>query len=329
MSTDTARVTGPAPEQFAGDAPGQALKRLFHATRPKFFPASVMPVLVGTAWGAQVSGQFDGLAFALALIATVCVHAGANVLNDVGDDSGGTDRQNEDRIYPYTGGSRFIQAGIMSAPAMARLGTGLLTIAAVAGLGLLLLKGSMILVFGFAGVLLAVLYSLGPLRLASIGLGELAVGVAFGMLPVVGAAWLQSGVIDASAFLFSLPVSAWVAAILLINEVPDISADGATGKRTLPVRFGTGGTAFLYAAIQLFAAAVIIWMTIAGSLPLAAPVGALLLLVLAFRAAQAVRGGIADRPAMTSAIEATLGIHTLGSIWLVGLALYLAFWGTN
>ena len=329
MSTDTARVTGPAPEQFAGDAPGQALKRLFHATRPKFFPASVMPVLVGTAWGAQVSGQFDGLAFALALIATVCVHAGANVLNDVGDDSGGTDRQNEDRIYPYTGGSRFIQAGIMSAPAMARLGTGLLTIAAVAGLGLLLLKGSMILVFGFAGVLLAVLYSLGPLRLASIGLGELAVGVAFGMLPVVGAAWLQSGVIDASAFLFSLPVSAWVAAILLINEVPDISADGATGKRTLPVRFGTGGTAFLYAAIQLFAAAVIVWMTIAGSLPLAAPVGALLLLVLAFRAAQAVRGGIADRPAMTSAIEATLGIHTLGSIWLVGLALYLAFWGTN
>jgi len=329
MSTDTARVTGPAPEQFAGDAPSQSLKRMFHATRPKFFPASVLPVLVGTAWGAQVSGQFDALAFALALIATVCVHAGANVLNDVGDDSGGTDRQNEDRIYPYTGGSRFIQAGIMSATAMARLGTGLLTIAALAGLALLLLKGSMILVFGFAGVLLAVLYSLGPLRLASIGLGEIAVGVAFGVLPVVGAAWLQSGVIDANAFLYSLPVSAWVAAILLINEVPDISADGATGKRTLPVRIGTGGTALLYAAIQLFAAAIIAWMTISGSLPLAAPAGAVVLLALAFRAAQAVRGGVANRAAMTGAIEATLGIHTLGSIWLVGLALYLAFLGTN
>lgn len=329
MSTETARVTGPAPEQFAGDAPGQTLKRLFHATRPKFFPASVLPVLVGSAWGAQVAGQFDVLAFALALIATVCVHAGANVLNDVGDDSGGTDRQNDDRIYPYTGGSRFIQAGIMSAPAMARLGTALLAIAALAGLGLLLLKGAMILVFGFAGVLLAVLYSLGPLRLASVGLGELAVGVAFGVLPVVGAAWLQSGLIDADAVLYSLPVSAWVAAILLINEVPDISADGATGKRTLPVRLGTNRTALLYAAIQLFAAAVIVWMTIAGSLPLAAPAGAVLLLVLAFRAAQAVRGGIANRPAMTGAIEATLGIHTLGSIWLVALAMYLVFWGTN
>ena len=187
----------------------------------------------------------------------------------------------------------------------------------------------MILVFGFAGVLLAVLYSLGPLRLASIGLGEIAVGVAFGVLPVVGAAWLQSGVIDANAFLYSLPVSAWVAAILLINEVPDISADGATGKRTLPVRIGTGGTALLYAAIQLFAAAIIAWMTISGSLPLAAPAGAVVLLALAFRAAQAVRGGVANRAAMTGAIEATLGIHTLGSIWLVGLALYLAFLGTN
>ena len=93
--------------------------------RPKFFPASVLPVLAGSAWGFMVAGQFDLSAFVLALLATVCVHAGANVLNDVGDDAGGTDRQNEDRIYPYTGGTRFIQAGIMSANGMARLGISL------------------------------------------------------------------------------------------------------------------------------------------------------------------------------------------------------------
>ena len=73
---------------------------------------------------------FDVTVFALALFATVCVHAASNVLNDVGDDSGGTDRQNEDRIYPYTGGSRFIQTGIMSANEMARLGISLLALAA-------------------------------------------------------------------------------------------------------------------------------------------------------------------------------------------------------
>ena len=169
--------------------------------RPKFFPASVLPVLAGSAWGFMVAGQFDLYVFLLALLATVCVHAGANVLNDVGDDSGGTDRQNEDRIYPYTGGSRFIQSGIMTASGMARLGTSLMAVAAIAGLLLLLSKGAMVLWFGIAGLLIAVLYSLGPVRLASIGLGELSVGIAFGVLPVTGAAWLQSGALPRRAAL--------------------------------------------------------------------------------------------------------------------------------
>jgi 1,4-dihydroxy-2-naphthoate octaprenyltransferase len=129
MPSDTARPVDPSPAEFAGELPGQVAKRLFHATRPKFFPASVLPVLAGTAWGVQIAGQFDAVLFLLALIATVSVHAGANVLNDVGDESGGTDRQNTDRIYPYTGGSRFIQTGILEARSMARLGISLLTVA--------------------------------------------------------------------------------------------------------------------------------------------------------------------------------------------------------
>jgi len=327
MPAESARVAGPDTGRFAGRSAAQTCKRLFHATRPKFFPASVLPVLAGSAWGFQVAGQFDMLVFSLALLATVCVHAGSNVLNDVGDDAGGTDRQNEDRIYPYTGGSQFIQAGIMSANAMARWGVSLLVLAALAGVFLLLMKGEMILWFGLAGVSLAVMYSLGPVRLSSIGIGELAVGVAFGVIPVVGAAWLQSGLIDANVIIFSLPISAWVAAILLINEVPDVAADAATGKRTLPVRLGLGGTALLYAGIHVFAAATVVWLTVRGGLPMAAPAVPILLLLLALRAAGAIRQGVADRHGMTKAIEATLGIHTLGSVWLVGCALVMAFWG--
>jgi 1,4-dihydroxy-2-naphthoate octaprenyltransferase len=328
MPQNEAPTIGPRPEQFAGSNAPQLLRRLLHATRPKFFPASLLPVLAGTAWGFMASGQLNVTVFLLALLATVCVHAGANVLNDVGDDAGGTDRQNEDRIYPYTGGSRFIQVGIMSASSMARLGISLLTIAAVAGLLLLFIKGAMILWFGIAGVLLAVLYSLGPLRLSALGLGETAVGIAFGLLPVTGAAWLQSGVINADLVLFSLPISAWVAAILLINEVPDIIADGATGKKTLPVRLGHTGTAALYALIQLFAAGVIAWLAMFGPLPVGALLAPAALLVLAFQASSAIRVGVADRPRMTKAIEATLGIHTIGSIWLSGSVLFVAFWGS-
>ena len=324
MPSEAARVADPQPSEFAGESAGQVARRLFHACRPKFFPASVLPVLAGTAWGVQAAGSLDVLAFLLALVATVCVHAGANVINDVGDESGGTDRQNTDRIYPYTGGSRFIQTGIMDASAMARLGTSLLAVAAIAGLLLILMKGTVVLAFGLAGVLLAVLYSIGPVRLASVGVGETAIFIAFGVLPVTGAAWLQSGQLDVSSLIFSVPIGAWVAAILLINEVPDIAADSATGKRTLPVRFGLGGTALIYIALNLAALAAVVQLAMTGALPLLAPLLPVGLVLLAAKASAAIRRGIADRDAMTKAIESTLAIHTLGSIWLTGVAIYLA-----
>lgn len=325
MSSDSTRVAGPAPESFAGASLPRHLKRLFHATRPRFFPASVLPVVAGSAWGYQQAGLFDLPVFALALFATVCVHAGANVLNDLGDDIGETDRRNEDRIYPYTGGSRFIQAGIMSASAMARWGSSLLALAAVAGVLLLLLKGTLVLWFGLLGVFLAVIYSLGPLRLSAMGLGELAVGVAFGVIPVVGAAWLQSGLIDAATLIYSLPISGWVAAILLINEVPDVAADAATGKRTLPVRIGLRGTAALYAGLQVFAAAMVAWLTARGDLPIAAPLLPLVSFLMVWRSVAAIRKGTADREALTGAIESTLAIHMLGSLWLSGCTLFMTY----
>jgi len=325
MRSDIELTGKPSPEDFAGHSAGLVAKRLFHATRPKFFPASVLPVLAGTAWGFKVSDTFAPAVFLLALLATLCVHAAANVLNDVGDDSGGTDRCNEDRIYPYTGGSRFIQTGIMAAANMARLGITLLAVAAIAGVVLLLAKGPMILAFGLTGVALGVLYSLGPIRLSGLGVGETAVAVAFGVLPVTGAAWLQSGAINGEALLFSLPISAWVATIILINEVPDIGPDGATGKRTLPVRLGLAGTAMLYVGIHLFAVVVLIYMTVVGSLPLASPLLPIVLLLLAFKAAKAIRHGLQDRDGMRRAIEATLGIHALGSLWLCGTVLYAAW----
>ncbi|MGI9205667.1 MAG: prenyltransferase [Woeseiaceae bacterium] len=323
MCADSTRPVDPSPADFAGESAAQVAKRLFHATRPKFFPASILPVVAGTAWGVAVAGEFSFILFALALLATVCVHASANVINDVGDESGGTDRQNTDRIYPYTGGSRFIQTGIMNSTSMAKWGISLLAIAAIAGLLLLLLKGPMILAFGFAGVALTVIYSVGPVRLSSIGLGEVSVGVGLGVIPVVGAAWLQSDLIDGAAILFSVPISAWVAAILLINEVPDVNADSATGKRTLAVLLGSGGTAWLYLAIQLAAVAAVMVMSTEGRLPILAPLVPAGLLILAFKGFTAIRRNSTNREAMTAAIESTLAIHTAGSVWLAACALFL------
>ena len=322
MSADKTAVMEPR----AGDFGESRLKRLFHATRPKFFPASVLPVVAGTAWGAAQAGGIDVLVALLALVATMLVHGAGNVLNDVGDETGGSDRRNTARIYPYTGGSRFIQNRIMSTAEMARWGIQLLALAGLIGLALIALRGIGVLWFGLAGIALGVVYSLGPVRLSSLGLGELAVAVAFGVLPVSGAAWLQTGTLDLPLLVFALPVSAWVAAILLMNEVPDIDADAAVGKATLPVRFGPTATAGIYVGLHLVAAASTLWLTAEGYLPLLAPAVPFVLLALSLRVAGAVRRAAADPAGVRGAIEFTLASHTIGCLWATACVLFTIWW---
>lgn len=317
MTQESVQPMNPVPEEFSGRSAARMVKRLFHATRPKFYPASIFPVVTGTAWGAAASGQMDWLVFALALLATIAVHAGSNVLNDVGDESNGSDACNTERIYPYTGGSRFIQMRILSPKAMATLGSALLLLASFLGLLLFLQRGPMVITFGLMGVALAVLYSLGPVRLSAIGLGESAVAAAFGVLPVTGAAWLQGAPIDFGLIVFSLPVGLWATAILLINEVPDINADRACGKGTLPVRLGLISTARVYSMLHITAALATFFLSMTDRLPIWAAIVPVALLFLSAQSGAAIRRGIEDRAAMTKAIERTLGIHTIGCLWLV------------
>jgi 1,4-dihydroxy-2-naphthoate octaprenyltransferase len=311
----------PTAAALAGGSAVRRLKRLLLATRPKFFAASVLPVLLGTAWGYKVGGQLDLVAFALALAAILCVHAGANVLNDVFDELGGSDAVNDDRIYPYTGGSRFIQNGVMSVAEMARWGSALIGVGMVLGAVLIAIKGMTVLLFGLAGIALATLYSIPPVQLSARGWGEAAVGIGFGVLPVCGAAWLQSGLIDGAVLLVAVPVSLWVANILLINEVPDIAADAQAGKRTLPVRLGRQGTRPLYLCLHVVAVLAIALAISQALLPWPTIALPALLLLAAWRASQAIVGA---PQSLRHGIELTLIVHGLGGLWLVGWVLYAA-----
>jgi 1,4-dihydroxy-2-naphthoate octaprenyltransferase len=326
MNTQTASAPPePSAELLRGNSFGAHARRLWLATRPAFLTASVLPVLVGTAWGYLVAGEFHGLSFSLALLATVLVHAASNVLNDVGDDIGGTDNANDERIFPYTGGSRFIQNGVMSAREMKTWGVTLLLLALLPGAALLWLHGPQVLIFGAVGIALGVLYSVPKAQLSAHGLGETAVALAFGVLPVVGAAWLQSGVISTGSFAISIPVALWVAAILLINEVPDIRADAAAGKRTLVVRLGVVATRRIYGGLQLAAIATFLACGALGFFHWWITLPSLLLLPQAIGAARSICDVSEDRPRLTRAIETTLKLHLSGSFLLVIAALVTRF----
>lgn len=307
----------PSIEQLGGRSPTQIARRYGFAVRPAFLPASILPVVVGTAWGQSVAGRMDWLPAGLALLATVLVHAGANVINDVGDELGGSDRANVERMFPYTGGSRVIQNGILTTAQMRLWGNLLMAFSALLGAMLAALKGPVVVWLGLAGIALAVSYSMRPLQLAARGVGELAIGIGFGVLPVVGAAWVQSNVIDGTALLVAAPCSAWVMAILLINEVPDLRADAATGKRTLPVRIGIDATRVIYIALNaaaLLAAMALVWLGVLHWLVLT---GCTAIFVVALVAARGIRGPTGEnREPLRRSIVTTIAVQALGSLWL-------------
>ena len=312
----------PALATLGGSAAGQVLRRYVMAVRPPFLTAAIMPVLVGSAWGHAAAAEgFDVVAALIALLATALVQAGANVINDVGDDVTGIDWINIERIYPYTGGSRFIQNQIMTAAEMHRWGWTLIAIASVLGLVLALLKGPTVIALGLAGIAIAWAYSAPSLQLSGKGVGEFFLMIAFGLLPAGGAAWLQSGVFDIVTVLMALPLGIWVMLILWINEVPDRRADAASGKRTLVVRLGIDGARHGYRLLHVLAYAAIVALVVRGTLPWWVAVGGLVVMAGGFKAAAGI-GENVDRAVLTKSIEMTIGLQTIGSILLFVGALF-------
>jgi 1,4-dihydroxy-2-naphthoate octaprenyltransferase len=148
-------------------------------------------------------------------------------------------------------------------------------------------------------------------------LGEAAVAFSFGALPLLGTVWLLTGIVDFRAVLICLPVSAWAAAILIINEVPDIEADRRARKRTLVVRWGAGGARWIYwmlTVIALGAAGAAISL---HALPLWYAFAALAIAGLGLWAACGISTERSGRPRLKRSIELTLAIHSLGCICMI------------
>lgn len=307
----------PTTDLLHGESPLRVTKRLLLATRPAFFPVSVLPILAGTSSGYRTGGHFDIAAFLFALLGFVFVHAAGNVMNDVQDDLSGTDQNNAGRIYPYTGGSRFIQNGIMSRRQMMYWGVGLFCLSGAFGFGLVAVSGPGILVFGIAGVSLFLLYLAPPLQLGTKGFAELGVGLGFGVLPVTAAAWLQAGEVTGQALLLSIPIALWVANVLLVNEVPDRKADADAGKNTLVVILGCRAAKWLYLLLNLLAFVATVALAVETGMPMAMLVGPAVLCLAAIPAATAVGPDPGPRPALRRAIRITIAIHALGSVWLM------------
>jgi 1,4-dihydroxy-2-naphthoate octaprenyltransferase len=228
------------------------------AARPATLPAAVVPVLVGTGAALHGAHELHERIFIPTLIAALLIQIGTNFANDVFDFRRGADTA--ERLGPL----RVTQGGLVT-PRQVLVATCLtFGLALLIGIYLVSIGGWPILAIGVICVLAGVLYTGGPWPFGYHGLGDLVCFLTFGVLAVVGTAYLQRPVIDALVLWSSIPVGCLVTAILIVNNLRDIDTDRRVGKRTLAVILGRTGTRLEYAACVAVAYLVAIGLGLAG-----------------------------------------------------------------
>ncbi|MCX7669936.1 MAG: 1,4-dihydroxy-2-naphthoate polyprenyltransferase, partial [Anaerolineae bacterium] len=204
------------------------------AARPRTLPASIAPVIVGAAVAAY-EGAFQLPAVLAALLAALFIQIGSNFANDLGDYYRGADRVG--RVGP----TRVTSAGLLT-PRQVQMGMAVVFgVAALCGLYLIALGGWPILVVGVLAILAALAYTLGPAPFGYYGLGDLAVFIFFGLVAVVGTAYVQTQRLTPLALVAAVPMGCLITNILVVNNLRDIETDRAAGKRTLAVLLGRQG----------------------------------------------------------------------------------------
>lgn len=261
------------------------VRQWIDGARPRTLPTAVSPVLIGTGLAA-----FDGGAILLravaALIVALGLQIGVNYANDYSDGIKGTDAV---RVGPV----RLVGQGLASPAAVRAAAWAAMGIAMACGLVLIAATGDWWLALvGLACVVAAWLYTGGPRPYGYLGLGEVFVFLFFGIVPVIGTFFVQTGSVNVAVLIASVAVGALACAVLVTNNLRDIPTDSMSGKRTLAVRIGDQRTRALYVGLIALAAA--------STIALAAAATWLLLLslpafALAIKPIRAVRAGALGR----------------------------------
>jgi 1,4-dihydroxy-2-naphthoate octaprenyltransferase len=215
------------------------------AVRPRTLPLATTPVLVGLCLAWAQGAPVRWLVAAATLLAALLIQAGTNLHNDAADFERGNDRP--DRLGPL----RVTAAGWASAAAVRRAAYLAFGGAFLLGIFLAWVGGRPILIIGLASLGAGVGYSGSPRPISHTPFGEVFVWMFFGVLAVAGTYWLQAGHWSAAPLAAGAVLGLPAAAVLLANNLRDVAADTAAGRRTLAAVLGDAGTRNLYAACML------------------------------------------------------------------------------
>jgi 1,4-dihydroxy-2-naphthoate octaprenyltransferase len=203
------------------------------------------------------------------------------VLNEYFDYRSGVDL--ETIKTPFSGGSGALPDGLLKPKQALWLGLTCLVLIIPIGIYFVINTGWGLLPLLLIAAACILLYT--PLIL-KMGWPEWAPGIGFGLLPILGFYFIQTGEYSITAIVASIPVGILAHNLLLINELPDIEADKKAGRRNLPIVIGKSKASIVYSVLTVI---VYLWI-ISSVIAEVMPVYCLLALLTLPFAIKAIRG---------------------------------------
>lgn len=223
------------------------IKSWIEAMRLRTLPVSLAGVIFAIGITLK-DGAFSAAPALMCLAFALLAQIASNFANEYYDYRDGLDRPGRE------GPRRGVTEGDITPRAM--LAATFLTLAAACVTGVLLVMQYGVwwmYPVGVATALGVIAYSAGPFPLSRIGLGEVAVVVFFGIIPVTLTCRLMEPEITGAIVASSVGVGLMGANVLIVNNYRDRDDDLAVGKKTLAVRFGRPAMATLYLVNGLLA----------------------------------------------------------------------------
>ena len=226
------------------------------AMRLRTLPVSIAGVIAGTGCAIMLD-SFKALPAFLCLLFAILAQIAANFGNEYYDYKNGIDRKGR------AGFRRGVTEGEIDPQSMKRATFVVLALAAAVGCTMLLYGPWWLVIVGVLIMIFALAYSAGPYPLSHHGLGDLAVVIFFGIIPVTFTCFLQSGNMEGMTIIIptSVAVGLLAANVLIVNNYRDMEDDAAVGKRTTVVIFGRRfmGLAYLLSGIVGMALMAPVW----------------------------------------------------------------------
>lgn len=228
-------------EEVSGRSFGEQVKLLLKATRAGVLLVMLLPVLLGAALAFAFNhNAFNPWLLLLTVIGAGAAHLASNTVNDYWDYKSGADTAADTVAGGVGTHSGVLTSGTLTLRQMGVISAVLFAIALACGIALTWLVGPWVLIFAVGGFLLAYFYVAPPIAYGYVGhgLGEIGVLFSFGVLPVMGSYYVQTGQVGWLPFLASLPIGLLTTAILFNHSFLQWQADKQVHKNTPVVTLG-------------------------------------------------------------------------------------------